>query len=272
MIKTKFSDFTKEEKEYAIKLLNAHKPMPDIRKKTRLSHNEILALIVKYNLPYTIDQLPVLSINDEKVIITSDNHKGNRYENKRYEKLIQYYARRNNIKTIINCGDELQSDIDPFVYGINGQTKAYLSAYPGKNITTIFLAGNHEYNAIEKDPEVYDILKSRKDIKFLGLGSAYILWQGHLVFLHHTISKFDLKIPYAPTSIKISGHHHFFKITKDKNIYAPTSSDDIKRAGAIPGFLIGRMYNGKVSFELNGFGNFGKNVVENGVVLTRSII
>lgn len=33
MIKTKFSDFTPEEIEYAIKLLNARIPMPVIRKK-----------------------------------------------------------------------------------------------------------------------------------------------------------------------------------------------------------------------------------------------
>lgn len=269
MIKTKFSDFKPNEIEYTLKLLKRNTPLPIIRKKTNLSHNEILAIIARNCLPYEKEQLPVYSINDDKIIITSDNHKGSVYENKRYEKLIYKYARENYIRTIINCGDEFQSDIEPLKYGIEEQTKAFLASYPSKNITTLFLAGNHERHAIVRNPELYSYIISRKDIKFLGLGSAYILWNGQLIFLHHTISKFDLEIPHAPTLLKISGHHHFLKVTSDKNLYAPSSSDDIKKTGAVPGFLVATMANKKLFVEMN---SFGKDVVEKGVVLTKNIL
>ena len=158
MIKTRYSDFTPEEIEYTIKLLNRKTPLPIIRKKTKLSHNEILSIIKKNNLPYEKEQLPIYTINDKAIIISSDNHKGNRLENKLYEQLIISYARSHNIRTIINCGDEIQAQIPPLRYGLNGQTNAYLSAYPGKNIVTLLLGGNHELRAIEKNPEIYNVL------------------------------------------------------------------------------------------------------------------
>ena len=269
MIKTKYSDFTNEEIDYVLKLLKRNTPIIKIKKKAKLSHNEILAIMKKNNVPVLPEQLFSYSINDDTIIITSDNHKGSKYENKKYESLIYDYARSHNIRNIINCGDETQANIEPIRYNLSSQTGAYLSSYPGKSLTTYLLGGNHELRAIEENPNFYESLTSRRDIRFLGLGSAYLLWNNNLISVHHSISKFDLDIPNVPTLINFSGHHHFFKVINNKSIYVPTSSDDIKKIGSQPGFLIATINNNRLIVRRK---NLTNEVVEKGVVLTKSII
>ena len=68
MIKTKYSDITKEEIELTLKLLKEKKDMSFIKRMTKLNHNDILSIALNNGIEVTRNQLPFCRIEDQDIL------------------------------------------------------------------------------------------------------------------------------------------------------------------------------------------------------------
>ena len=193
--------------------------------------------------------LPVININDDKIILISDTHYGSLYENYDYIKLVYEFADNNSINHIIHGGDFIQGTYAPLnnkKLNIYEQLIDTLSKYPNEtSIQNYILLGNHDYLLIRKSIDIaFKIFSLRKDIKILGLKQAYINWKKYLISINHRVPKIDIHIPRVETQIKFYGHRHEFNYKNGyKKVFLPSLSDDIKYYGNIvyPGFIIAEL-------------------------------
>ena len=124
-------DYNRDVLDYTIKLLKRNTPLNVIRKKTNLNYNEILHLVRLYNINYSLKaNLPSYTFNTNHIGIIADTHLGGMKENLHYLDLAYNYFIKNNIKTVIHCGDIIQGPIDPKRKSIEEQTNALIKNYP----------------------------------------------------------------------------------------------------------------------------------------------
>ena len=237
MIKGSINDFTVEEVYRTVKLLKSKAPIRAIRGKTGLDFNDILFLANKNNISLEAKDMCQYNINDKRVLVIADNHWGSLYEIRKYLDYVYNYAVINNIRTVLHAGDSIQGIIEPNKYDLEKQTSTFVKYYPRiKSITTYLLCGNHEYRSFKNNDEAFNEFFSRKDIKYLGFGKAYLSYHDKYISLAHYISKYYIDIPYIKSFINFEGHHHFLKVDKN-NIYVPTLSKDLKKKDSNPGLL-----------------------------------
>ena len=283
-IRTKYSDITFAEIEYALELLYKKKPIKEVAKLTGLNHNEVLSICVNNGIIVRKNQLPFCRLKDREILIYSDFHSGGIYERPTYIRKIKQYAIKRHIRTLINCGDQFQSSIEPFLHDVRWQTKVAKMARVEEHLTTYLVGGNHDYDAIIKNPELGEIIERRKDIVFAGFRIAYFEWQGHLIKFYHQIHDLDITIPDVETEIIFEGGHHFYttKVFKSKNglkrtkAFVPPSCDDINKPGAVPGFLVASLDNNKLNIKVNTFernpkSGEGATIIETGVQYSRKL-
>lgn len=189
--------------------------------------------------------LPIFSFNDDEIIVTSDTHYGSIYENYDYIRLVYDFAKKNNIRTIINGGDFIQGTYRPLKYpnrNVFELTEEVLDRYPyDESIHNYILLGNHDYTLLKKSIDTtFELFQKRDDIKIMGLKQLYIKWKEYLVFMYHYIPKVRMYTPRLNTLIKLYGHHHDYNYTDDlEKFYLPSLCGDVKYYGNVvyPGFL-----------------------------------
>ena len=283
-IRTKYGDITSAEKGYALELLHKKVPIKEVARLTGLNHNEVLSICFYNGIIVRKNQLPFCRLKDREIIIYSDFHSGGIYERPTYIKKMKQYAIKRHIRTLINCGDQFQSSIEPFFHDVRWQTNAAKMARVEKYLTTYLVGGNHDYDAIIKNPELGEIIERRKDIVFAGFRIAYFEWQGHLIKFYHQIHDLDITIPNVETEITFEGDHHFYttKVFKSKSglkrtkAFVPPSCDDIRRTGAVPGFLVASIDNNELKIRVNTFernpkSRKGATIIETGVQYSRKL-
>lgn len=283
-IRTKYGDITPAEKDYALELLHKKVPIKEVARLTGLNHNEVLSICFNNGIIVRKNQLPFCRLKDREILIYSDFHSGGRYERPTYKNKIKQYAKEHNIRTLINCGDEFQSNIEPFYHDVRWQTNAAKMARVEKHLTTYLVGGNHDYDAIIKNPELGEIIERRKDIVFAGFRIAYFEWQGHLIKFYHQIHDLDIAIPNVETEIIFEGGHHYYMAKnftsksslKRTKAYVPPSCDDIRKPGAVPGFLVASLDNNELKIRVNTFrrdpkSRKGATITETGVQYSRKL-
>lgn len=229
----------------------------------KLSTDEVLALF------------PFIKIDDNKLIIISDTHLGSIYDNYKYLDLVYDFASKYGYKNILHGGDLIQGDIPTTKEGfenVNMQAIDVISSYPyDKNINNYILLGNHDCHIYRNMYNSLSILKTREDLKLLGIRYAYINWYNHLISISHHVKKKKYKFDYpkAESFINFHGHRHELHII-ESHVFLPTLSDDIKRYNQspnFPGFLTGEIDGDQV--YLNSYIFEDNTIVDNGLVLQR---
>jgi len=283
-IRTKYDDITLAEIEYVLELLRNKKPIKEVARLTGLNHNEVLSICFNKGIMVRKNQLPFCRLEDREILIYSDFHSGGIYERPTYKTKIKEYAEEHNIRTLINCGDEFQSNIEPFYHDVRWQTNVAKMARVEKHLTTYLVGGNHDYDAITKNPELGEIIERRKAIVFAGFRIAYFEWQGHLIKCYHPIHNLDIKIPNVETEIIFEGGRHYYIAKcftskgglKRTKAFVPPSCDDIKMPGAVPGFLVASLDNNELEIRVNTFkrdpkSGKGATIIETGVQYSRKL-
>ena len=249
-----------------------------------------------YNILYSIiystglyneklkNQIHQVELKDDKIILISDTHEGSLFDNQYYKYQVFDYAVSNGIKTILHGGDFVQSYKRSYVNttkekDLVKQAENFVDYYPFEtNIMTYGIYGNHDYHAIIHSKKVRPILESREDIKILGFKKAYILWNGHIISLQHSIDEFCLNLPIDVDLLSFGGHSHFYHIRKEEygkceRIYIPAMCDYIPDPCIIysiekklktphPGFLTSECYDDYILTTYYSFKN-GNIVKEN---------
>lgn len=283
-IRTKYDDITLAEIEYVLELLRNKKPIKEVARLTGLNHNEVLSICFNKGIMVRKNQLPFCRLKDREILIYSDYHSGGEFERRTYKNKMKQYAEKHNIRTLINCGDEFQSDIKPFFHDVRWQTNVAKMARVEKHLTTYLVGGNHDYDAIIKKPELGEIIEGRKDIVFAGFRIAYFEWQGHLIKFYHQIHNLDITIPNVETEIIFEGGHHYYMAKsftsksglKRTKAYVPPACDDIRMPGAVPGFLVASIDNNKLNIRVNTFernpkSRNGATIIETGIQYSKKL-
>ena len=268
MLKSSISDFSEEEKNRVVNLLKSNIPIKTIRKKTGLDFNSILFLAKCNDIHIDSKDMCQYNIDDNRVLIMADNHLGNKYEKRKFLDKVYNYAIRNNIRSVFHSGDAIQGNIDPKTMDLDRQVDTFVKSYPrDRNITTYLLCGNHEFRAFKYGEDMMQYMFSRKDIKYLGFGKAYLNYHNKFISLSHYISKYYIDIPYTKSFIDFAGHHHYLKVDKNQ-IYVPTLSRDLKKKDNYSGFLEMYLDNDNIIVEAKEIYN---KIDNRGIVLKKRL-
>ena len=224
-----------------------------------ITHNELLALIDYYGLPYEKDILPVSTIRDKRAIFIADTHIGS--EDERIDLINETYdfAKREEINHVVHLGDALQAGDIPVIQEYqepDRQIEHFDESYPSRSgVMTHILFGNHDLKILDKNHRYMKVISSRPDMDVLGFKIAYLQWGRHLLSLYHECNHYHLNIPKRRTDLILEGHKHAFS-SKGKIIKVPSLSDDMKYYdGSIsePGFLVGEQTKNKIRFDFMSF-------------------
>lgn len=203
-----------------------------------LDYNVLYSVIYsvgRYNRKLST-QICQIKLNDDIVIFISDTHDGSKYESQYYKNKVFEFAAANGVKTILHCGDYIQSNEDSYKpilkdKDVISQAEKFINRYPrDRNITTYGVYGNHDLQAINIDKTVRKILESRNDFKTLGFKKVFLLWRKHIISMQHEIDDFKLCLPTNMDCLSFKGHHHSYHVKTvngkpGERIYIPTLSD-----------------------------------------------
>lgn len=158
------------------------------------------------------------SNNELTIIVISDLHLGNHYENPRALNTIYNYCINNNIHIIINAGDIL----DALSFGYNGLKKydnycelieKSLRKYPqDSSIINFALLGNHDIDSLIKTGQSLELyLKNhRPDIIPIGIGVGELLIKNSRILVKHPLKIGSEQIHYdfQNYAFILRGHRH----------------------------------------------------------------
>lgn len=171
--------------------------------------------------------------NTLRCLAISDLHFGSELEridlvNKAFD-----YCSKENINIIFCCGDLLEGTFgqcrkkisDPYE-----QVEYFMKSYPfDKNILTFAVGGNHDYSILQSiGLDLSLILQSyRQDVIMDKYCSTKVNIKNDAIGLYHEVP--TLQSIIGKPSIKLNGHHHFYKTYLKNNgtlnIDVPTLSD-----------------------------------------------
>jgi hypothetical protein len=206
----------------------------------------------KFKDNYEISEKSLVSIDVPKdtkqfrCIVISDLHIGAYDSDIRLINIVYEYAIKNEIKVILNCGDNIEGEYTSdrkSIKDLYSQIEYFIKKYPyDKNINNFIILGNHEYHSLYYDGlDMANALKNtRYDIIPIGYGQGNINIQKDNIILYHQICK-DFKPHINGEKILLSGHGHMMK-TKLRDIFwlgVPTLSyqSNDKTKDVIPGFV-----------------------------------
>lgn len=220
----------------------------DFKRTYKISKLQKAYPFLDYNVLYSViysakaynkrlnNQIYQVKLQDDILIFISDTHVGSTFENQYYKDKVFDFATANGVKTILHCGDYIQSNDNSYKHilknkNVIGQAQRFIDKYPrDPSITTYGVYGNHDLQAINVDETVKKILESRSDFKTLGFKKVFLLWRGHIIGIQHDINDFKLCLPTKLDYFSFKGHHHSFHVKKvtgkpGERIYVPTLSD-----------------------------------------------
>lgn len=179
-------------------------------------------------------------IKDDKALIISDSHIGNKYENIKYLYTAYSFAYKKNIKNVIHLGDIVEGycHMDDVKYDADKQIINTIDFFGSINdITTYYLMGNHDYNLKKFDNiDLKNELMMIDNLKYMGISNSYFhLNSDDFIKVLHKTKTFDGNYLDIPSSVYLEGHYHrYYK--KKNNILCPAlidGTDPLYR----PGFL-----------------------------------
>lgn len=220
----------------------------NFKKTYKISELQKIYPSLEYNVLYSViysaksynkrlnNQIYQVNLQDDILIFISDTHDGSKFESRYYKDKVFDFAAANGVKTILHCGDYIQSTDNSYIHvlknkNVISQAQKFIDKYPkDPNITTYGVYGNHDLQAININENVRKILESRSDFKTLGFKKAYILWRGHIISIQHDINDFKLCLPTNLDYLSFKGHHHSYHVKKvtgkpGERVYVPTLSD-----------------------------------------------
>lgn len=180
-------------------------------------------------------------------IVISDMHIGNIKSDINLLCKVYEYASKNDIKTILNCGDNIEGDYthDSLnLKDIYSQIDTLVKKYPyDKNIMNYIILGNHDHHSLTSDGlDIAErIKKARYDIVPIGHGFGTVgLKQDNIVMLHKLHDKFAPSVG-NDSNLILTGHGHMMKTKayEKLNICVPSLSyvSPDKTKEVIPGFI-----------------------------------
>lgn len=180
-------------------------------------------------------------------IVISDMHIGNIKSDINLLYKVYEYASKNDIKTILNCGDNIEGDYthDSLnLKDIYSQIDTLVKKHPyDKNIMNYIILGNHDHHSLTSDGlDIAErIKKARYDIVPIGHGFGTVgLKQDNIVMLHKLHDKFAPSVG-NDLNLILTGHGHMMKTKayEKLNICVPSLSyvSPDKTKEVIPGFI-----------------------------------
>lgn len=180
-------------------------------------------------------------------IVISDMHIGNIKSDINLLCKVYEYASKNDIKTILNCGDNIEGDYthDSLnLKDIYSQIDTLVKKHPyDKNIMNYIILGNHDHHSLTSDGlDIAErIKKARYDIVPIGHGvGAVVLKQDNIVMLHKLHDRFAPSVG-NDSNLILTGHGHMMKTKayEKLNICVPSLSyvSPDKTKEVIPGFI-----------------------------------
>lgn len=180
-------------------------------------------------------------------IVISDMHIGNIKSDINLLCKVYEYASKNDIKTILNCGDNIEGDYthDSLnLKDIYSQINTLVKKHPyDKNIMNYIILGNHDHHSLTSDGlDIAErIKKARYDIVPIGHGFGIVgLKQDNIVMLHKLHDKFAPSVG-NDSNLILTGHGHMMKTKayEKLNICVPSLSyvSPDKTKEVIPGFI-----------------------------------
>lgn len=180
-------------------------------------------------------------------IVISDMHIGNIKSDINLLCKVYEYASKNDIKTILNCGDNIEGDYthDPLnLKDIYLQIDTLVKKHPyDKNILNYIILGNHDHHSLTSAGlDIAErIKKARYDIVPIGHGFGTVgLKQDNIVMLHKLHDKFAPSVG-NDSNLILTGHGHMMKTKayEKLNICVPSLSyvSPDKTKEVIPGFI-----------------------------------
>lgn len=180
-------------------------------------------------------------------IVISDMHIGNIKSDINLLCKVYEYASKNDIKTILNCGDNIEGDYthDSLnLKDIYSQIDTLVKKHPyDKNIMNYIILGNHDHHSLTSDGlDIAErIKKARYDIVPIGHGVGAVgLKQDNIVMLHKLHDRFAPSVG-NDSNLILTGHGHMMKTKayEKLNICVPSLSyvSPDKTKEVIPGFI-----------------------------------
>ena len=180
-------------------------------------------------------------------IVISDIHIGNIKSDMNLLYRVYEYASKNDIKTILNCGDNIEGDYTHEALNLKdvySQIDYFVKKYPyDKTITNYVILGNHDHHSLTSDGlDIAErIKKARYDIVPIGHGFGIVnLKQDSIIMLHKLQEKFNPLIN-NDSNLILTGHGHMMKTKayEKLNICVPSLSyvSPDKTKEVIPGFI-----------------------------------
>ena len=181
----------------------------------------------------------IKTTSDEiKLLVISDMHFCNKYDNVDYLKFIYDYALKNNIHIILNLGDLIEGlNNKNYKDGYDTYTKQVnylLDNYPyNQNIINYILYGNHDvHSIIAEGIDISKILEiERPDFINVGYGFGKIKINYLNICMYHKIQNQNISfdIPSNERNLILKGHSHHFEINNINNfqVNVPTLSNVI---------------------------------------------
>lgn len=180
-------------------------------------------------------------------IVISDLHIGNINSDIKLLYKVYEYASKNGIRTILNCGDNVEGDYttdSKTLKDIYSQIDAFIKKYPyDKNIINYVILGNHDHHSLISEglDLAKKIKKSRYDIVPIGHGIGTIeLKLDNIIMMHKLHEKFN-PTKTDDANLILTGHGHMMKTKayEKLNICVPSLSyvSPDKTKEVIPGFI-----------------------------------
>lgn len=217
-----------------------------LKKEYKLNHNVMLGILnyglhikdISDNKRWILNKLKYkyqfsLVLKDSKYGIISDTHIGNEKDNPYYiEKCINLFL-TTGINKVFHTGDILDSYDERCDLTYNElikihyeQLKRFHDIWPD-NIITYAILGNHDNKFKRFGINLYKELSSDKFI-VLGTGGAYIKCSNYKIFLKHNVPSSVAVPPHYNYDVILNGHSHFFRYTKNRNIFKVASCSDLQ--------------------------------------------
>lgn len=195
-----------------------------------------------------------------RCIVVSDIHVGNVNSDIKLMYKVYNYASKNGIKTILNCGDNIEGDYTTdklSLKNLYSQMDYFIKKYPyDKTIMNYVILGNHDYHSLKTDGLNLSqrIKNTRYDIVPIGYGKGVVnLKNDNILMLHKLNEEFNPKIN-EDINLILTGHGHMMKTKAYEkfNICVPSLSNvsPDKTKEVIPGFIDLNITfeNGKIEF------------------------
>ena len=176
-----------------------------------------------------INHYSQFTIDDNKAIVISDTHIGNKNEYLKLFDTIFNYASKYGYKSIIHAGDIIEGNSCPDnrKYDIDKQIQNLYNIFNQTGIPNMYyLYGNHEYNVKMNDHiQLYERLKEVNNLIYIGKGNSYVqLNDNDPINIYHYLSYDETYKPQIDTNLKLEGHHHSYRSDNNNTIFIPPLS------------------------------------------------